>query len=236
MISSAPPCPRSSNHEIVSAQAIGFCVAPPCLIVKYRSNLRAAVFVVFPDRVRESSIDRCAPRDWKTSGVAAVLGEFPRRGANRRARPATDAPPARSSSTARPDLESHSYASRRPPAQVRPRRLTGHSTPPTVTMPRLRPALLLLAARAITTATACSCTCIGADCGHASTDVTVELLEPTSPNVVPCRDGSDCEDASPVEGPYYQGCWTVAEGFPAGSLPVSFCAEERPRRRLRFSN
>ena len=87
--------------------------------------------------------------------VAAVLGQFPAtRRALRRARPATDAPPARSSSTARPGLETHSYVSRRPPAQVRPRRLTGHSTPLTMTPRRLL--ALLLAARAITTATASS--------------------------------------------------------------------------------
>ena len=115
-------------------------------------------------------------------------------------------------------------------------------------MPRLCLALLL-AARAITTATASltflcldQCTCIGDDCGYASTGETVEFVDPTTPtgarnpNVVPCRDDSDCEDASPREGPYYDACWTVADGFPAADLPASYCAEEQPRRRLRFSN
>ena len=105
---------------------------------------------------------------------------------------------------------------------------------------------LLLAARAITTATASlvagfcpgQCTCIGDDCGYASTGETVEFVEPTSPNAVPCRDDSDCEDASPREGPYYEACWTVADDppFPSNELRVSYCAEEQPRRRLRFSN
>ena len=113
-----------------------------------------------------------------------------------------------------------------------------------VMMPR-RLLALLLAARAITTATAsltflCNdqCTCIGDDCGYASTGETVEFVEPTSPNAVPCRDDSDCEDASPREGPYYEACWTVADDppFPSNELRVSYCAEERPRRRLRFSN
>ena len=107
-------------------------------------------------------------------------------------------------------------------------------------MPR-RLLALLLAARAITTATASlvagfcpgQCTCIGDDCGYASTGETVEFVEPTSPNAVPCRDDSDCEDASPREGPYYEGCWTVADGFPTADLRVSYCAEEQPRRRLR---
>ena len=115
-------------------------------------------------------------------------------------------------------------------------------------MPR-RLLALLLAARAITTATASltflcldQCTCIGDDCGYASTGETVEFVDPTTPtgarnpNVVPCRDDSDCEDASPREGPYYDACWTVADGFPAADLPASYCAEEQPRRRLRFSN
>ena len=118
-------------------------------------------------------------------------------------------------------------------------------------MPRLCLALLL-AARAITTATASlvagfcpgQCTCIGDDCGYASTGETVEFVDPTTPtgarnpNVVPCRDDSDCEDASPREGPYYEACWTVADDppFPSNELRVSYCAEERPRRRLRFSN
>ena len=109
--------------------------------------------------------------------------------------------------------------------------------------------LALLAARAITTATASltflcldQCTCIGDDCGYASTGETVAFVEPTTPtgarnpNVVPCRDDSDCENASPREGPYYDACWTVADGFPAADLPVSYCAEDLPRRRLRFSN
>ena len=117
-------------------------------------------------------------------------------------------------------------------------------------MPR-RLVALLLAARAITTATASltflcldQCTCIGDDCGYASTGETVEFVDPTTPtgarnpNVVPCRDDSDCEDASPAEGPYYEACWTVADDppFPSNELRVSYCAEERPRRRLRFSN
>ena len=104
--------------------------------------------------------------------------------------------------------------------------------------------LALLAARAITTATATltfgclnQCTCIGADCGDASTGETVSFIPPTSRYTVPCATNSDCEDASvPVGGPYYEQCWTVADGFPTADLPVSYCAEEQPRRRLRFSN
>ena len=146
-----------------------------------------------------------------------MLGDSATRRALRRARPATDAPPARSKldSAARPRVGSNASRSttRRRPAQQsrrltrnstqvhRSRRLTGRSTPP-VTMPRLGPALLLFAARAITTATASlavplcpgQCTCIGDDCGYASTGETVEFVEPTTPtgarnpNVVPCRD------------------------------------------------
>ena len=108
-------------------------------------------------------------------------------------------------------------------------------------MPR-RLLALLLAARAITTATASSfgfcpgqCTCIGDDCGDASTGATVSFIPPTSRYTVPCVTNDDCEDAGPREGPYYEACWTVADGFPTADLPVSYCAEEQPRRRLRFS-
>ena len=118
----------------------------------------------------------------------------PRRNARCGARDRNKEAPARSSldSAARPRVALVRVATAAR-AQVRPRRLTGHSTPPT--MPRLRLALLLFAAGAITTATASSfslcpgqCTCIGEDCGYASTGETVEFVEPTSPNAVPCRD------------------------------------------------
>ena len=65
----------------------------------------------------------------------------------------------------------------------------------------------------------------------------MNFIPPTSRYTVPCATNDDCEDASvPVGGPYYEGCWTVADGFPTADLPVSYCAEEQPRRRLRFSN
>ena len=65
----------------------------------------------------------------------------------------------------------------------------------------------------------------------------MNFIPPTSRYTVPCATNSDCEDASvPVGGPYYEQCWTVADGFPTADLPVSYCAEEQPRRRLRFSN
>ena len=100
-------------------------------------------------------------------------------------------------------------------------------------MVRLCPALLLVAARAA--ADDCTCTCLHPSCGLSFG--TVEPLPPDSPRIVPCVDLSDCESAPQfIDGPYYEGCWTVAEGFPEEDLPVSLCAEEQPRRRLRFSH
>ena len=97
-------------------------------------------------------------------------------------------------------------------------------------------ALLLLAARAAAEEPDCTCTCLHSSCGLSFVGA-VEPLPPDSLNIVPCVDPRDCESAPQyVEGPYYQGCWTVADGFPREDLPVSLCAEEQPRRRLRFSN
>ena len=106
--------------------------------------------------------------------------------------------------------------------------------------PRRLLALLLLAARAAaympyyySDEEECTCTCLHPSCGLSFG--AVERIPPTSLNTVPCVDLSDCESAPQrPEGPYYQGCWTVAEGFPQEDLPVSLCAEEQPRRRLRF--
>ena len=103
-------------------------------------------------------------------------------------------------------------------------------------MPRLCLALLLLAARAA--ADDDKCTCLSSSCGLSFG--TVDWLNPTVPldrlKLVPCVGDSDCEDApQPVEGPYYEGCWTVAEGYPEADLPASLCAEPR-RRRLLFAN
>ena len=95
-------------------------------------------------------------------------------------------------------------------------------------------ALLLLAARAAAEEPDCTCTCLHPSCGLSFG--AVEPLPPDSLNTVPCVDASDCEDATQfINGPYYQGCWTVADGFPQEDLPVSLCAEPR-RRRLLFSN
>jgi hypothetical protein len=95
---------------------------------------------------------------------------------------------------------------------------------------------LLLAALAAAEEPDCTCTCLHSSCGLSFVGA-VEPLPPDSLNIVPCVDPSDCESAPQyVEGPYYQGCWTVADGFPREDLPVSLCAEEQPRRRLRFSN
>ena len=106
--------------------------------------------------------------------------------------------------------------------------------------PRRLLALLLLAARAAaympyyySDEEECTCTCLHPSCGLSFG--AVERIPPTSLNTVPCVDLSDCESAPQrPEGPYYQGCWTVAEGFPQEDLPVSLCAEEQPRRLLRF--
>mgnify|MGYP001288710227 CR=1 FL=1 len=73
--------------------------------------------------------------------VAAVLGQFPAtRRALRRARPATEGAPARSrlDSEARPRVALVRVATAAR-AQVRPRRLTGHSTPQTMPTQPLSP-------------------------------------------------------------------------------------------------
>uniref|UniRef100_A0A7S4EAV5 Protein kinase domain-containing protein n=1 Tax=Pelagomonas calceolata TaxID=35677 RepID=A0A7S4EAV5_9STRA len=108
-------------------------------------------------------------------------------------------------------------------------------------MPRLCLALLLLAARAAAEPPDHDpCTCLSQSCGLSFG--TVAQLDLTVPldrlKIVPCVGDSDCEDApQPVEGPYYEGCWTVADDppFPSNELPVSLCAEPR-RRRLLFAN
>ena len=79
-------------------------------------------------------------------------------------------------------------------------------------MPRLCLALLLLAARAA--ADDDKCTCLSSSCGLSFG--TVDWLNPTVPldrlKLVPCVRDSDCESApQPIEGPYYEGCWTVAD-------------------------
>jgi hypothetical protein len=81
-------------------------------------------------------------------------------------------------------------------------------------MPRLCLALLLLAARAAAESPECKCACLHPSCGLSFG--TVDWLDPTVPldrlKIVPCVGNSDCEDApQPMEGPYYEGCWTVAD-------------------------
>ena len=104
--------------------------------------------------------------------------------------------------------------------------------------PRRLLALLLLAARAAAEPEPeCTCTCLHPSCGLSFGPGAVDLLEPGDLNTVPCVDFSDCESAPQfVEGPHYQGCWTVDDGFPREDLPVSLCADRIPflyRRRRR---